>query len=137
VPIKRRFETREPSDYYGVVEEVVDADLQNARTGSGYQLRYEQDGRAVLLTGDTRYDLIQPHMLAGIGGLTLPDHAGRSNASPPVSIDPWRAIASYGDPNSYRHPHAQTLTNHQSQGWQTTATATTPVRSRGNRRLFP
>ena len=34
VPIRKRFETREPTDYYGVVEEVVDADPNNARTRS-------------------------------------------------------------------------------------------------------
>jgi beta-lactamase superfamily II metal-dependent hydrolase len=76
-------------------------------------------------------------MLAGIGGLTVPHHAGRSDASPPASVDPWRAIASYGEPNSYRHPHAQTITKHQSQGWQISATATTPTHPRGNRSLFP
>ena len=34
MPIRKRFETREPTDYYGVVEEVVDADPNNARTRS-------------------------------------------------------------------------------------------------------
>jgi beta-lactamase superfamily II metal-dependent hydrolase len=77
----------------------------NDRNGSGYQLRFEKDGRAVLLTGDTGYDLIQTHMLAGVGALTVPHHAGRSDAAPPAAVDPWRAIASYGAPNSYRHPH--------------------------------
>lgn len=107
------------------------------RNGSGYQLRYEKDGRAVLLTGDTGYDFIQAHMLNGIGGLTIPHHGGRSTAVPPGAIDPWRAIASYGAPNSYRHPHPQTLADHDGQGWRVSATARTLLASRGNRRLYP
>ncbi|VVT10208.1 Metal-dependent hydrolase, beta-lactamase superfamily II [Sphingomonas sp. EC-HK361] len=109
----------------------------NDRNGSGYQLRYEKDGRAVLLTGDTSYDLIQAHMLAGVGGLTIPHHGGRSDAATPLAIDQKRAIASYGDRNSYRHPHAQTIADHDGQGWQIQRTATTPTRPRGNRRLYP
>ena len=107
------------------------------RNGSGYQLRYEKDGRAVLLTGDTSYDFIQGHMLHGIGGLTIPHHGGRSAMAPPGAIAPWRAIASYGAPNSYRHPHPQTLADHVSQGWRVAATARTLLGSRGNRRLYP
>ena len=64
------------------------------RNGSGYQLRYEKDGRAVLLTGDAVYDFIQAHMLHGIGGVTIPHHGGRSAAAPPGAIAPSLAIAS-------------------------------------------
>ena len=109
----------------------------NDRNGSGYQLRYEKEGHAVLLTGDTGYDLIQAHMLAGVGGLTVPHHAGRSGATPPTALDPRRAIASYGAPNSYRHPHPQTLLDHTGQGWRNSATAKTLLSGRGHRKLYP
>ncbi len=109
----------------------------NDRNGSGYQLRYEKDGRAVILTGDTGYDLILPAMLAGVGGVSVPHHAGRSGASPPISVAPARAIASFGLPNSYRHPHPQTLADHSNQGWHISPTASTSARRRGNRVLFP
>ena len=109
----------------------------NDRNGSGYQLRYEKDGRAALLTGDTGYEFIKPNMLAGVGGLTVPHHAGRSNAAPPVAVDPWRAIASYGAPNSYRHPSSQTLDDHRRLGWRMSATAKTSLSDRGDRTLYP
>ncbi|VXC84735.1 hypothetical protein [Sphingomonas sp. AX6] len=109
----------------------------NDRNGSGYQLRYEEGGQAVILTGDTGYEFIQPHMLLALGALSVPHHAGRSDANPPVSNPPGRAIASYGIPNSYRHPHGKTLSDHITQGWKIAPTAATPVYKRGHRRLFP
>lgn len=113
------------------------ATLPNDRNGSGYQLRYERDARAVLLTGDTSYDLIQPQMLSGISGVSIPHHAGRSHAPPPPPASPARAIASFGSPNSYRHPHPKTLSDHGSQGWHLAPTATTLTQCRGDRVLFP
>jgi len=113
------------------------ASLTSDRNGSGYQLRYERDGQAVLLTGDANYDQIEPYMLAGISGVSVPHHAGRSDTPPPTSSAPARAIASYGLPNHYRHPHEQTLIDHSSQGWNLAPTATTPARHRGNRSLYP
>lgn len=107
------------------------------RNGTGYQLRYEQDGRAVLLTGDAGYDHIRAHMLAGLESLTVPHHGGRSDASPPSPNSHGRAIVSYGLPNSYRHPHLQTVSNHEKLGWQVSTTATTPNQARGHRLLFP
>lgn len=108
------------------------------RNGSGYQLRYEENGKAVILTGDTAYDLIQPSMISGVGAVTVPHHGGRSSATAPHGATaPARAILSYGDPNSYRHPHPQTLTDHQRQGWKLTSTARTTRHKRGDRVLFP
>lgn len=112
--------------------------VPNDRNGSGYQLRYEENGQAVILTGDTDYDLIHPGMLAGVAAVTVPHHGGNSSATPPPgSIAPARAILSYGDPNSYRHPHPHTLANHSRHGWKLAPTAATPSSKRGDRRLFP
>lgn len=107
------------------------ATLPSDRNGSGYQLRYERGGQAVLLTGDTSYDFIRPHMLHGIGGVSVPHHAGRSSIPPPRAALPARAIASYGWPNSYRHPHPQTLLDHDSRDWRISPTAATPSRRHG------
>jgi hypothetical protein len=109
----------------------------NDRNGSGYQLRYDEGGQAVILTGDTGYEFIQPHMLLGLGALSIPHHAGGSYANPPGSNPPARAIASYGIPNSYRHPHGKTLSDHITQGWKIAPTAGTPIDRRGDRKLFP
>lgn len=126
-----------PASYSGFKLSRGKSTTKNDRNGTGYQLRYEEDGRAVLLTGDAGYDDIQPHMLVDIDSLTVPHHGGRSVAAPPSPNSPSRAIASYGLPNSYRHPHLQTVISHEGLGWQVSTTATTPTRARGPRLLFP
>lgn len=106
------------------------------RNGTGYQLRYDADGRAALLTGDTDYSHIQPAMLAALDRLSIPHHAGRCTTPPPASGQHPLAVASFGSPNSYRHPHPATMPSHVTAGWQVSSTAagTAP---RGNRLLFP
>lgn len=105
------------------------------RNGSGYQLRYATPARAVLLTGDAPYNLVQPSMLVGLNGVTVPHHGGHSTAPPPVAAK-GDAIVSYGRPNSYRHPHDATIQAHQSNGWEIRSTAAHGHRRRGNRTLF-
>ncbi|MBP2149518.1 hypothetical protein [Xanthobacter flavus] len=109
----------------------------NDRNGTGYQLRYEESARAVILTGDTPYDLIQTKMLDNVSALTMPHHAGRSDALPPRPDQSGPAIASYGNPNFYRHPNAETLDLHKNQGWRIETTAATSTSLRGDRTLFP
>jgi beta-lactamase superfamily II metal-dependent hydrolase len=106
------------------------------RNGSGYQLRYDGQGGAVLLTGDANYDLIQSPMLLNLDGVTVPHHAGRGT-EPPVPTGMRRAVASYGDPNSYRHPNPGTIVAHESKNWVVIPTARSGTRVRGNRQLFP
>lgn len=106
------------------------------RNGSGYQLRYASGGKAVLLTGDASYDFIQPQMLLDLNGITVPHHAGRSNAAPPT-VTSGAAIASYGIPNSYRHPNTATIDAHEINGWLVQRTASHGSLIRGDRRIFP
>lgn len=110
--------------------------LPKDRNCSGYQLRYEKNDRAVLLTGDANYASIVPHMLTGLDGLLIPHHGGLGTTPPPPIGLPARAIASYGLPNHYRHPHSDTIKEHWRVGWQVLATATGTL-PRGNRTLYP
>lgn len=110
--------------------------LPKDRNGSGYVLRYERDGRAVLLTGDTDYTLIPPHMLIGLDAVSIPHHAGQGAGTPTPNGSSARAIASYGLPNSYRHPHAATIAAHMHAGWLVTPTAA-GLLPRGDRQLYP
>jgi hypothetical protein len=54
VPIRKRFDSREPTDYYGVVEEVVEADPRSARTRSFLLIdcvrsdRFDRDGAQIM-----------------------------------------------------------------------------------------
>ncbi len=111
--------------------------LAGDRNGTGYQLRYDEGTRAVLLTADASYDLIEPTMLAGVGSLTIPHHGGLSLVPPPPAMQPHRAIASFGLPNRYRHPDQTTLSNHANGKWQVASTAAWQSMPRGDRILFP
>lgn len=106
------------------------------RNGSGYQLRYESERKAVLLTGDASYDCILPQMLVELNGVTVPHHAGRSTADPP-KVGSGAAFASYGIPNSYRHPSNSTIEAHEDNGWQVRRTASHGSQRRGDRTIFP
>lgn len=106
------------------------------RNNSGYQLRYEQGKEAVLLTGDTDYAHIAPHMLASLTHLCIPHHGGRGTIPPNPAGHTGRAIVSYGTPNGYRHPHVPQIRAHESLGWKVLATAH-DVRPRGHRQLYP
>ena len=106
------------------------------RNGSGYQLRYEKDGRALLLTGDSDYNCIRTQMLSGLTAVTIPHHAGRGTAPPLPQWPAARAVASYGVPNSYRHPDGRTLSEHRNRGWDVVSTAAGQL-PRGQRTIFP
>ena len=108
----------------------------NDRNGSGYQLRYENGGSAVLLPGDADYQFITGPMKANLGGVAVPHHGGRGTAAP-LANGKANAILSYGLPNLYRHPHADTLKSHTTAKWKLSHTAKQPKLKRGNRILFP
>jgi len=107
------------------------------RNGTGYQLRVTVGSEVALLTGDAPYSAIRASMLSKVTSLTIPHHAGRDMSPPPSASGLRRAVASYGVPNSYRHPDPGTISAHRSAGWQVDQTATTTTKLRGNRRLLP
>jgi hypothetical protein len=109
----------------------------NDRNGSGFQLRYEKQGSAVLLTGDADYAFILANMMAGLKSVAVPHHGGAGTLPPPPLGPGALAVASYGQPNRYRHPSAATISGHVQLGWQVQATAAAPNLRRGNRPLFP
>jgi beta-lactamase superfamily II metal-dependent hydrolase len=106
------------------------------RNGTGYQLRYENGRSAVLLTGDADYQWIRPAMRADLDGVTVPHHGGRGTP-PPTARGRRRAIVSYGEPNSYHHPHDDTLSAHKAAHWTISYTAQNGRTGRGDRTLFP
>jgi hypothetical protein len=106
------------------------------RNGTGYQLRYENGGTAVLLPGDADYQFIIGPMKVNLGGVAVPHHGGKGTAAPPAN-GKANAILSYGLPNSYRHPNADTLNSHKTAKWNLSHTAKQPKLKRGNRTLFP
>ncbi|NYF33817.1 hypothetical protein [Sphingopyxis sp. JAI108] len=105
------------------------------RNNSGYQLRYDHQGDAVLLTGDADYDFIDPAMLAGTTHLLLPHHGGKGSA-PPQAAGARHAVVSYGLPNHYRHPNMAQMTAHRAARWRVLPTAPCHI-DRGNRMLYP
>lgn len=106
------------------------------RNGTGYQLRYDNGGDAVLLTGDTDYLHIQADMKAGLTHLCIPHHGGRGSAPPAPVGGSGRSVVSYGLPNSYRHPHTPQIRAHEALGWTVLPTAN-GRQSRGDRQLYP
>lgn len=105
------------------------------RNNTGYQMRYERDGAVVLLTGDTDYAHIAPHMKSGLTHLCIPHHGGRGTTPPSPVGNAGRAVVSYGLPNGYRHPFAPQVRAHRALGWSVTPTANCRV-PRGDRILF-
>jgi hypothetical protein len=106
------------------------------RNGTGYQLRFEDGQSAILLTGDTNYNLIEPSMKASLTGVTIPHHGGKGTPPPP-GHGSAKAVVSYGQPNSYRHPNKDTLAAHESAKWLVARTARYGGLRRGDRILFP
>ncbi|MDX1063874.1 hypothetical protein GOL45_16510 [Sinorhizobium medicae] len=106
------------------------------RNGTGYQLRYENDGHAVLLTGDTDYAYIEASMKAGLSHLCIPHHGGRGTVPPTPVGGTGRSVVSYGLPNAYRHPHVPQIKAHETLGWSVSPTAA-ETRPRGDRQLYP
>lgn len=106
------------------------------RNASGYLLRYEKDGECVLLTGDADYSCIPTSFLNGVTALAVPHHGGAS-APPPQASGLARAVVSYGDPNSYNHPHRGHIDALDAAQWTIERTAQYGVRMRGDRQLYP
>ncbi|MBY4616143.1 hypothetical protein [Rhizobium redzepovicii] len=105
------------------------------RNNTGYQMRYERDGKAVLLTGDADYEHIAPHMKADLTHLCIPHHGGRGTAPPGPNGTSGRAVVSYGLPNGYRHPYGPQIHAHRGLGWTVAPTADDHA-PRGDRLLF-
>jgi hypothetical protein len=107
------------------------------RNGSGFQLRYEKQGDAALLTGDADYSFIASAMLVGLKKVSMPHHGGPGTPPPPPLGPVALAVASYGKPNRYHHPSTTTIVGHVQLGWQVQSTASARNIPRGNRPLFP
>jgi len=108
------------------------------RNGTGYAMRVEQGAEIALLLGDSDYSYVQTHMLAGATALTIPHHGGRGSVPHAPAGGSGIAIASYGNPNSYKHPHEPHLDAHASLGWNVARTAhhSSSGTPRGNRWLL-
>jgi len=111
------------------------------RNSTGYLLRFERNGEAVLLTGDADYAHISSTMKTDATALTLPHHGGRGSEPPkPAACLYPTAVASYGTPNNYKHPDEEHLKAHKGKGWRVKRTAAhgrLPRIPRTDRLLFP
>lgn len=103
------------------------------RNGSGYVLRVDRPREPIILTGDVSYSLIPPAAIADVTALTIPHHAGPDPATPPTIGG--RAVASYGVPNSYRHPCSKVVSSHNASPWTLETTAERTGIPRGDRWL--
>lgn len=111
------------------------------RNSTGYALRVKIGEQAVLLTGDADYQWIDQTLKSNLTGLVIPHH-GAAGANPPrpALLKRAVAVASYGNPNCYRHPNETFLADHKKIGWQVQRTAKfgmAPIQPRGNRQLYP
>lgn len=108
------------------------------RNGTGYSMRIEIDGEVIVLTGDCSYDKLDPAGLVDATVVTIPHHGGKSDTSPPQPRGNALAVASYGNPNCYRHPCEDHLDEHRALGWtiQRTAAHSSNGSSRGSRTLY-
>jgi hypothetical protein len=106
------------------------------RNNSGYLLCFDEDGERVLLTGDANYTAIPGALLQGVTALSVPHHGGAA-APPPGARGLARAVVSYGQPNSYRHPHAAHIDALEAANWTVKRTAQHGFWPRGNRQLYP
>lgn len=93
------------------------------RNGTGYSLRIGAAGGNILLTGDADYEHIDPQLLVGLAALTVPHHGGAGTVPPLPTASPARAVVSYGNPNCYRHPVAETIDAHERKNWKVQFTA--------------
>lgn len=108
------------------------------RNGTGYSLRIEDAGGNILLTGDAGYEHIDQQLLVDLAALTVPHHGGAGTAPPIPKALPSRAVVSYGNPNCYRQPVAQTIDAHCAVGWKVQFTAKRKgVGGRGNKQVWP
>ncbi len=108
------------------------------RNNSGIALTLSEiangTGRQILMPGDADYrwigsftggtpylSVVAPHHGAKLTSSTLPGHSGAS---------PARLVYSYGQGNSYGHPHPQTRQDHDALRWRDPAYSSTPHRVR-------
>ncbi|MBE7564152.1 hypothetical protein H7F10_14715 [Acidithiobacillus sp. HP-6] len=77
----------------------------------------------VLCPGDAKYVKLIPQISLphSLGGLIATHHGGlyRRDIPPQASTNPHYIAYSYGQGNSYRHPHHQTVNKHLTAGWTT------------------
>jgi hypothetical protein len=77
----------------------------------------------VLCPGDAKYVKFLPQISLpqSLGGLIATHHGGlyRGDTPPQASTKSNYIAYSYGQGNSYRHPHHQTVNKHQNAGWTT------------------
>lgn len=110
------------------------------RNATGYAMRIRLGNTKVLLTGDADYQWIPSNISSGANRLAIPHHGGAGSAPPPPRRgDHAIAVASYGKPNTYRHPDESQIQAHRDAGWRIRRTAAhgLPVLPRGNRVLYP
>lgn len=107
------------------------------RNGTGYSMRIEIDGDAILLTGDSDYGHMPSKMWSSLSAMTVPHHGGMCSSPPRPKRSRGRAVVSYGLPNCYRHPAPSTISALTSD-WDVLYTANHPGEpARGDRRLYP
>ena len=109
------------------------------RNSTGYALRINRQDAAIMLPGDADYRWI-PQVITQKADRIMISHHGAAGSAPPPPNGGGSpvAIASYGIPNSYRHPNESQIAAHRRAGWRVRRTATYGnTRPRGNRRLYP
>lgn len=110
------------------------------RNSTGFALRVDRDGTGILLPGDADYRWLPPAISNNANRILVPHHGAAGTPPPPPGSGATNlAVVSYGNPNTYRHPHENQIEAHRRAGWRIRRTAChgTPARPRGNRVLFP
>jgi len=111
------------------------------RNATGYVVRFERDGEVVLLTGDADYVWIPQEVKVKATSLTMPHHGGKGTQPPkPAVCGTPIAVASYGKPNTYKHPDDIQVMAHRKKGWRirrTAAHGSSPRIPRSDQQLYP
>ncbi len=108
------------------------------RNGTGYAMQVVHGNETAVLLGDSDYSFVDPALLVGATAITIPHHGGAGSTPPAPAGGRALAVASYGNPNSYKHPNEPHLSAHELVGWTIARTANHPYSGvkRGNRRLI-
>ena len=107
------------------------------RNASGYFLALHIGEESILLTGDADYQWI-PHIVSSKATSIMIPHHGGAGSVPPTShhLGKGKAVASYGLPNTYKHPNEDHLDMHRVSGWRVHRTAEHLGRPRGDCNLY-
>lgn len=91
-----------------------------SRNGSGVAMELMDSGRRWLLTGDTDYRYLDPHLADEYVAMSVPHHGAgaRRKSLPPRPVSGYaRLVYSFGHDNTYGHPRQKCINDHVNRGW--------------------